>query len=159
MSKNYIHSQITKIDNLFKKYNDIDVNDHKLKEHWARYLCIIVSGLLENAVRIHYSDFAKDKSHPYISNFTSKNLEGFQNPKAEKIMQIAGYFSDDWRTELEIFLKENDRKSAIDSIVNVRHSLAHGRDHGITFANIKDYYQKAKEVINFIEKQCQALES
>lgn len=65
-------------------------------------------------------------------------------------------FDQAWANELEIFL-DNDsasRKDAIDSIMANRHLIAHGRNTSISVARVRDYLDKAVEVIEFIETQC-----
>jgi hypothetical protein len=51
-------------------------------------------------------------------------------------------------------MSQNGRKDAIDSIMNNRHLIAHGKDSGITVARVNDYLRKCIEVIEFIEAQC-----
>ncbi|MGA9453625.1 MAG: HEPN domain-containing protein [Verrucomicrobiia bacterium] len=56
-------------------------------------------------------------------------------------------------SDLELFLESNGRKDAIDSVMNNRHQIAHGKNSGITIARVRGYLDKAEEVLNFIERQ------
>ncbi|MBD1930582.1 MULTISPECIES: HEPN domain-containing protein [Cyanophyceae] len=141
-----------RIDDLFTKISSLP-DDIELKSHWARYLCIRVSGFLENSVRAIYSQYAKKKAVPYVANFVERKLEDFQNPKMEKILQLTGLFSPEWESELRK-VTEGELKDAVDSIVSNRHNIAHGRDVGITYVRVKEYYNKALKVIDLIENQC-----
>lgn len=141
-----------KLDNLFEKINHLP-DDNELKAHWARYLCILVSGFIENSVRAIYSQYAKNKAIPNIANFVERKLDDLQNPKMEKILQLTGAFSLQWESNLRK-ATEGELKDAIDSIVANRNNIAHGQDVGITYATIKDYYEKAFKVIQMIENQC-----
>ncbi|MBD2453540.1 hypothetical protein H6G80_05560 [Nostoc sp. FACHB-87] len=141
-----------KLDNLFEKVNQLP-DDNELKAHWARYLCILVSGFIENSVRAIYSQYAKNKAIPNIANFVERKLDDLQNPKMEKILQLTGAFSLQWESNLRK-ATEGELKDAIDSIVANRNNIAHGQDVGITYATIKDYYEKAFKVIQMIENQC-----
>lgn len=140
------------IDDLFKKIEVVSM-DLKLHSEWAKYLCIVVSGFLENSVRILYSKYARDTSSPSVANFVEAKLKDFQNPKMQKILDLAGLFSQKWKEELNRDT-EGEIKDAVDSIANNRNRIAHGGDVGITYIQIKEYYEKALEVVELIEKQC-----
>jgi hypothetical protein len=131
--------------------------DQKLQSEWAKYLCIVVSGFLENSVRILYSEYAKNKSSPSVANFVEAKLKDFQNPKMQKILDLAGLFSQQWKEELNNMATEV--KDAVDSIANNRNKIAHGEDVGITYSRIKEYYQRALKVVEFIENQCNPSET
>jgi hypothetical protein len=77
-------------------------------------------------------------------------LEGFMT-NAEKITIIARSFDVRWVSALEAYLEENGRKDAIDSIMNNRHQIAHGKDVGITIARASGYLHESIEVLEFIE--------
>lgn len=126
-----------------------------MQSHWARYLCIRVSGFLEVAVSIIYKKYAKDKAHPFVVNYVEKQLSSFQNPKMEKILNITRSFNPKWAEELELELENNSEiKDSIDSIVDVRNKIAHGENVGITYIRIKRYYEVALKLMEFLEQQC-----
>ena len=53
------------LDNLFAKITQIQrmsPDDIDLQAHWARYLCILVSGFLENSISTIYIEYAKKKA-------------------------------------------------------------------------------------------------
>lgn len=152
MKNNEVMRAKQKLDNLFEKVNQLP-DDIELKAHWARYLCILVSGFIENSVRAIYSQYAKNKANTNIANFVERKLDDLQNPKMEKILQLTGAFSAEWESTLRKNT-EGALKDAIDSIVANRNNIAHGQDVGITYARIKDYYHKAFKVIKMIEEQC-----
>lgn len=142
-----------KLDNIFAKIYQLPLDDIELKSHWARYLCILVSGFLETSVRSIYSEYAKKVSNSNVANFVERKLADLQNPKMEKILQLTGTFNPEWESNLRI-ATEGELKDAINSIVANRNNIAHGRDVNITYIRIKDYYEKAIKVINMIENQC-----
>jgi hypothetical protein len=141
-----------RLDNLFNKIAAFSV-EPELQSHWARYLCILVSGFLETSVRAIYSEYAKNKAAPYIVNYVEGRLGDFQNAKMEKILQLTRLFSREWESNLRD-ATEGNLKDAVDSIVINRHKIAHGEDVGISYVRIKEYYQAAIKVVELIEKQC-----
>jgi len=61
-------------------------------------------------------------------------------------------FCPNWKEQLEKNV-EQDIVFAVNSIVDNRHSIAHGVDVGMTFGRIKDYYEKSLKLLKIIEKQ------
>jgi RiboL-PSP-HEPN len=126
----------------------------ELQAHWARYLCVLTAGFLENALSEVYSRYAKASANVEVSNFVEAVLEKIQNPKASRFLDTARAFDRAWEDDLKIFMSENGRKDAIDAIMANRHLIAHGKDSGISLVRVKDYLSKSIEVIEFIEVQC-----
>lgn len=141
-----------RLDELFKKTTAFS-EDPELQSHWAKYLCILVSGFLETSVREIYSQYAKNKAAPFVANYVEGQLSGFQNPKMEKILQLTRSFSPQWESDLRK-ATEGELKDAVDSIVENRNKIAHGESVGITYVRIHRYYQSAIKVIELIENLC-----
>ncbi len=143
-----------RLNNLFNRAPSF-INDSELLSHWAKYLCVLVSGYLETALQYYYCEFSKSKAHPYVSDFAMANIKDFINPKMEKILQLSGQFSKEWKEDLEAFAS-GERKDAVDSIVANRNNIAHGRSVSLTITRMKRYYEKALEVTEFVKKQVEA---
>lgn len=141
-----------KIDGLFEKTKAYS-NDPELQSHWARYLCILISGLLENAVRITLVQHVSQRSHPRVSNYVSSQLDRFSSAKMGNIIQLYGLFDSQWREDLD--LETADKlKASVDSVVATRHQIAHGKDVGISYHQLRSYYIDIIEVIDLLEKKC-----
>ncbi len=141
------------LDNLFAKISQIQrisPDDIDLQAHWARYLCIVVSGFLENSISTIYIEYAKKKATPQIVNFVEKKLEKFQNPRMEKIFQLMASFDEEWGKQLRI-RTEGEIKDAVNSIVDLRNRIAHGKFVNTTYITIKNYYQSSKKLLDVIE--------
>jgi hypothetical protein len=139
-----------RLDNLFKQISAFSGNI-ELQSQWARYLCILVSGFLETSVCAIYGEFARKAASPYVANFVKCELDSFQNPKMGKILELTRAFNPLWADELET-ATEGELRDAVDSIVANRNQIAHGRDVGITYTRIKNYYEGAIKVVDLVEK-------
>jgi len=151
MTKVSITQEIQRLDNIFKQISLVD--EIEMQAHWAKYLCILVSGFLENSLRIMLSDYANKTSAPNIANYVNNHIKGITNLNNTKIAQLLGSFSDEWRQKYESFV-DDEEKAAIDSVVNNRNSIAHGRYVGLTFGMIERYYKSIKKVVNKIYENC-----
>jgi hypothetical protein len=124
------------------------------QSHWAKYLCVLSAGFLENAIQEIYGLYCSNCANQNVASFVVKALARIQNPKTSAFLEVAGSFKEKWRYDLEKFIDDGGRKEAINSIMSNRHLIAHGKDTSISLARIKEYLSKSVEVIEFIEDQC-----
>jgi len=146
--------QLQQLRALNKRATTSSLSDLELLAHWARYMCVLVAGFLENAIEEVYSDFVESASSPAVASFALRALARIRNPNAQRFLEVAGSFKDSWRSELDAFLSLEGRKDALDSILANRHLIAHGNSSGITIVRVNDYLDKCVQVIEFIESQC-----
>lgn len=154
MRSRELNRQLQRLQRLFSKAGNAGLEDFELLAHWARYLCVLVAGFLENALEEIFGDFAIRAASPQVAKFVGARLASVQNPNAQRFPEIVGAFDDTWRINLESFLAESGRKDAIDSIMANRNQIVHGKDSGITLVRVNQYLEKCVEVIVFLEAQC-----
>lgn len=118
MKNRDVASYEQQLDNLFEKIKD--VSDFKLKSHWARYLCVRVSGYLETSVRAIYSEYSEKKANENVANYVSDRLKQFRSPTMGNILTLTRAFSRQWAEELES-ATEGELKASVDAIVTGRH--------------------------------------
>jgi hypothetical protein len=123
--------------------------DIELQSDFARYLCVLVSGFLENAIVALVLDMAQKRSSTEVAFFIERELEYWTNPNTEKLIQLLGSFSPDWQERTSTFLQD-ERKAAVNSLVALRHKIAHGESVGTSMARVNHYYEQAREVVDFV---------
>lgn len=143
-----IYQQISYIDNLFDSIKDID--DDELKSHWAKYLCILTSGLIENTLKFLIEEYLKNTSAPNVRNYVRINLQNITNLKYGKITNFLECFSADWKTKFESIIKEKE-VAALDSIITNRNNIVHGQNVGLSYSYMKKYYDEIKNVLTILE--------
>lgn len=134
-----------------------DASDMAIKQsHWARYICILCAGYIETAIRLVYTDYAKRTVSQPVAQFVEARLKSTRNPNSETILTIAAQFKKQWHDDLKVFMGDDGRGEAIDSIMENRHRIAHGRyyESRVSIQRIRDYFDRAVKVIEFIEDQC-----
>jgi hypothetical protein len=156
MTNREVSRQIQRLRDLISKASVACDRDAELQSHWAKYICIICAGLLENALKEIYGDYASRQVSQPVANFVSSKLSQIRNPKSSVFLEVSVAFSQVWKAELENFMGEEGRYDAIDSIIINRHKIAHGKDQnsGVTVTRVKEWLEKAIEVLEFIENQC-----
>lgn len=123
--------------------------DIEVQSDFAKYFCILVSGFLENAIVALILDFAQRRSSPEITLYIERQLEFWTNPNTDKIIQLLGSFSPDWRVASEQFLID-ERKATVNSLIALRNKIAHGESVGTSLGQVKAYYVIALEVVDFV---------
>lgn len=153
-----LRKQSEKIINIIGTAETLLEEDDEMRSHIAKYVCILCSGFLENAIHSVYSDYVKREtsSHSLIS-FATITLNKIQNPNSEKFRDIAKSFKPEWEPLLNSFLQDEERSSAVNYIIRDRHKIAHGKDSNITLTSIREYHNKTVQVIEFLENQCDLL--
>lgn len=127
----------------------------EMQGHWARYICVLTSGYVENSVRDIYGQYIRKNSYSTpVIRYTAKQLDGIQNPRPDRLIKLAASFDPTWGRALEQYLDQDFRSDAINSIMSHRHLIAHGRSSNITVGQIDQYLRKAIEVAEFMEVQC-----
>ena len=151
MSLVEITRQRQRLDDLFQKAKDLP--DAQIQSHWSRYLCVLVSGFLENSVRLTFTEYTRSRADKSVADFVEGRLQQFQNPKMGTILDLAGGYSREWRVRLESETKGRLAES-VNSIVANRHKIAHGESVGLTLHTLFQYYGDAVKVVELLRKQC-----
>ena len=154
MRSRTLSSQHQRLKWLLGQAKQFNSDQFELQAHWARYLCVLAAGFIENALADVYSAYARSSSSPSISNYVEATLGKIQNPKANRFLETARAFNTDWEDTLRDFLDKDGRREAIDSIMTNRHLIAHGKDSGISLVRVSEYLEKSVQVVEFIENQC-----
>jgi hypothetical protein len=129
------------------------VADQETQSDFARYLCVLVSGFLEKAVAELLLEHSRRSAGPTLQRFVEANTRKFTNANSERLKQMLGSFSHDWREKMETILVD-ESKDAIDSIIGLRHSIAHGGSAAVTYSRVSDYYKRIKLVVEEIANLC-----
>ena len=145
-----------KLDATFSRVDSAGDN-LELKSDFAKYLCILVSGYLEKSLVEIVQDHARRCGAPTLQRFVEQQTKRFTNANSHKILELLGSFNQDWRNQVDKFLKD-DLKDAIDSIVALRNAIAHGNSVGLTYQRISDYYRRVQTVIEKIADLCTPIE-
>lgn len=155
MNLRIIQEHQRRLDRLFSRVDELNRNGNEpeLVSDLTRYLCVLLSGFIEQSVRTVYAEYARAKATPAIVNFVESELESFQNPKMGKLLDLTGKFSPVWRAELAEKTQGQIREQ-IDAIVSNRNRIAHGENVGVSYVYLKDYYSSAKKLVDILVEQC-----
>ena len=147
-----VERQRQKLDATFKRVASTR-GDAELQSDFARYLCVLVSGFLEQAVIELVLEHVRTHSDSSIQRHVEQRLRRFTTAKTQRIIELLGSFDADWRISLESYLVD-EHKDAVNSIVDLRITISHGRFVGVTMARAQAYYIRVKQVVEHIADLC-----
>lgn len=140
-----LHEITSRLDHAFIIADNIA--DDEIKSHLAKYLCVLTSGYLEESIRIIIEQYASQKASPEIVYYISNAIKGFTNLNSEKIESFLCTFNPKWGENFCNFLTDEER-AAIDSIRANRNRIAHGKNVGVSYIIVKNWYKDVKCIIN-----------
>ena len=147
-----IHAIRQRIDATFERAGHIE--DLETQADMARYICVLVSGLLERSASEALLDYTARSASPVVQRYVEARLDRFTNAKASKILNLFGDFNPDWRECLDTFIVD-ERKTAIDSVIANRHLIAHGRSVGLSLGRIREYSVQVDKVVDKMLELCE----
>ena len=156
-SASEVHVLRSRIESAFLRASQLKDLDSEVQADFAKYLCILVSGYVETAVRTISIAHCRRRAQPTVYNFAAKQLEKQQNLKPEKLIQAIALFNGDWGNDLRKFMT-GSRWDALASVVSLRNALAHGQSVPTTFAQIRSYYSEIDQIVKFLENKLTPLD-
>jgi hypothetical protein len=76
-----------------------------------------------------------------------KSVTNLKHPKLEKLLES---FSIDWQSRYAQSVSEPE-KASLNSIVDLRNSMAHGGMQTTSYRNVKEHYNNVKSVIGHLK--------
>lgn len=126
------------------------VADHELRAELTKHLCVLSSGLLEASCKETLSRFAEKQCSPTVQRFVSAKLESLRNPKIQSIKDLLSSFdpmkAERWKDSLL-----DEERDSVDSIVDNRNQIAHGRHVGLSIDVFQRYYMAAMRALEKME--------
>jgi len=144
-----IDSRRKRIEQLLKSVPVDESAGLELQSHWARYTCVVMSGALEDTLKVMLREYAEDHANPAIANFASAQLGYFQTASTDEICKLLAKFDKQWEKEFNDFLTE-EIKTAVNSVVGNRHRVAHGLDSAVTMSQLKQWFPKIEGLLLWI---------
>jgi len=145
---------LQRLSSLLEKTTEVSKGDLELQSHWAKYICVLCAGFLENSLTEIYAEYTRVSANEAVAGYVARQLDRLQNPNVQKILDTTYQFKKSWGDMLSDYIAQDGRKEAIEAIMTNRHKIAHGEDSNITISRVKEYLAKIVEVVEFMEKQC-----
>lgn len=126
--------------------------DDELRAELARYLCILVSSLVEERCRERAATYTEVRSAPEIQRFVRTRMKRFRSPSSGNIRDFFSGFdpvkANGWYEELA-----DEQRDALDSIAANRNQLAHGVSVGLSLGMLTAYASCARDAMRKLDQQ------
>lgn len=128
----------------------IGESDDECRAHWVRYLCVMTASFLETSFQQIYEDYHEKMGR------RRRDVTRVLNPTSEDFQNRVRRYNHQWQSEFLDFFADSGRDVAIDSIMRLRHQIAHRGESNLGMAQFAEYFPKCVEVIEFIEERLTA---
>jgi uncharacterized membrane protein len=123
--------------------------DLEVQADFAKYACVLVSGFFECAIVALVLGYVERRSAPEVASYIERQLKHWTNPNTEKILALLFAFDSVWGAKATAYLVDA-RKESINSLVAVRHKIAHGESVGTSLYQVKLHYATVLDVVAFL---------
>lgn len=108
------------------------------KSNVVQLACVVANAAIETCVQECLMQYCRNRTGSEVARFLDGHIRRFQNPKFNKIMDLMGSFSKNWKDDI-ISRTSDQVVAAIDSIVNNRNRIAHGESVDLSLASARNW--------------------
>lgn len=114
---------------------------------------IWASGYLEAAFRDTLRRYVETRADTRVQRAMTRRLERFRNPRLGVILDLVGEFDTAWEEELRD-LADGAVGESVNSIVALRHRVAHGRSDRVSIGTVGRYFDEAQRLPRRLVRLC-----
>lgn len=131
------------------------ISEFEANAHWAKYVCVLVSGYIEQSVKEVLLEHSAKSAAPRVSSYVEKTWPVSKNMACSAIFEVLGHFDTRWSEKFTAWVDEKEeRKKEINEIVAWRNSIAHGKEsstNNVTIGSVSTKFKSACELVDFLE--------
>ena len=131
-------------------------DETEIHAHWAKYICVLISGFIEQAVKEILDDQFFEHCDRKIYNYINATWPRSRNMRCEIFQGTLENIDSSWSEKFKEWLeKDLQRKMEINDVIRSRNYIAHGEDFkatNVTLDSVKKKFEVACEVIDFLEE-------
>jgi hypothetical protein len=154
MKSVYINNRMREIESAFNSSLTVSRNlqDPKISAMLAEYLTVLTCGIYEDCIEFLFGERAAASKDEQLRAFvTSAMNDRFKNPKYEKLKSLLEWFDVKYRKDFRSSIKDRTIES-LDSIVDNKNSIAHGKPANITLQDFQKFHKEAIKIFPALEK-------
>ena len=152
----HISDRFSGVNNLISNAENWARIDGQLNAHLATYVCVMLSGEIEEAIErmilLRMHSLGDDETANYVTNVVGQR---FRNPNWGTINGLLGQFSDQFKSAwTDRFPSQSRVAESLQSINNVKNSFAHTGSNSlhVTLEDVQSYCDDALQAIDHLEQ-------
>lgn len=150
-----IRADFDRIRNLLKVARNLsDGNSAEAESMVYEYLCVAITGKLEQNIKQVFILYSNNKSDRRMGAAISKLCQQFQNPDREKIVTLVGLFDKDYSGQLsEKWRADGSVGAVLSDMVGIRKGIAHQTTNTrtATRTKVENFFEAYR---SFVEELC-----
>lgn len=120
------------------------------RSEYVRYLIVRLSGFVEYTLEQLAVELIHGQGYGVVRSFASSFAGYLGNPNADNICNFVRRFDSTWANDLETFLRSEERRTSLNSLVGLRHVVAHGKPSSIGVGMLQGYLQVVDDLFAWI---------
>jgi hypothetical protein len=155
-SNDSLEQWVTKVDEIIdtmcsQDFLNPSVERIEYQAHLANYLCIVVSGFVEQSSKKLVRDYVESHTRdaPPIVNLIDKQLERIWGLNKKKFLDLLSDLDQSWSVQIKTSMSEE--LDALESVNGLRNKIAHGGSSTATMNDIRIYYNSLKILMQNLE--------
>jgi RiboL-PSP-HEPN len=152
MSYKEIRQIKIRIDDLVSRIKEQkSTEDVEVISDLSKYLCVLLSGYFDKGIADILFSYG-GKFSPQIERCIQIDFKWITNIKMNKLLEILGQFSNEWKEEFVSRPEFEDYKDNLDSLVNNRNNIAHGIGSSVTLSELEYQYGIIEDILSDIKE-------
>jgi len=130
----------------------------KIKDLLTQSLLILIYAQFEKEIKYLLLQRCESVSDRAVKSFVLEHIQksALRSLKVTDLSGLLKQFDLSYKTVFNQRISENGQaKAAYESLLNNRHSVAHGGSISATFDDVKMFYEKGHEVLDYFEEALQ----
>lgn len=129
--------------------------DSEDQAHWAKYLSVLISGYLEQSIKDVLFEYTAAYQAIRLGKYIEDTWPKSRGMKTSNILLILKQFDESWGESFLAWLNDNDQyKDKINSLIQNRHDIAHGKEANttnVTLPSARTKLEIAFDLVDFLE--------
>ena len=156
MHKDILDRQVS-LQRLFNQAVALQSNDQidfEVRFAFESYLCVRTYAHLETSVRTILLQYVRSvSSSESVERFIEFQFKRLPSLSYSELIKLIGRFNRDWTEKIKAGVTIRMRET-MDSLVNIRNSIAHGGNTIFTLPDLQNYFASIQEIIRIVFDAC-----
>jgi len=146
--------RVKEIDQALEDIKDSSEND-RIKDLLTQSLLILIYAQFEKEIKNLLLQRCESVSDQAVKSFVHKHVQksALRSLKVTELSGLLKQFNPSYKENFTKKIREDDQAQVTyESLLNNRHSVAHGGGINATFEEVKRFYEKGHKVLDYFEE-------
>lgn len=140
----------SQLEELYLRADPRQIEDPEIAGDMARYLCVRVSGYLEQATATILRGHCAKNSWGTVHQFAVSWLDRTPNLNSDALVKLVRRFGSDSADQLQDFLSIEERASSLNALIGLRNDVAHGKQQGMSREQAWSYFELTEAIVEWL---------